>query len=76
MLEVQGRAVKELDRLRRMHKGEVVAVITHAEWIRSAVMHCLGVSLDLFLRVQIETTSVSTVELGEWGPTVLGLNSL
>ncbi len=61
MLEVQVRAVKELDELRRLHDGETVAVVSHAEWIRSVIMHCRGISLDLFWTVEIETASVNPV---------------
>ena len=74
MSDVQARSVGELERLGRLHEGAVVAVVSHAEWIRSAVMYALGMNLDLFWRVQIGTASVSTVELGEQGPTVWGLN--
>ncbi len=76
MQEVQVRAVNELERLRRLHEGETVAVVSHAEWIRSAVLHYLGAPLDLFARIEIAPASVTTVDLSEWQPVVRGLNAL
>jgi len=76
MLEVQVRAVTELARLRLRHEGAAVAVVSHAEWIRSAVMHALGMSLDLFGRLEIGPASVSTLDLAEWGPVLRGWNSV
>ena len=61
MLEVQVRAVTELSALRRLHEGDTVAVVSHAEWIRSVVMHQAGTNLDLFWQVEIETASVTPV---------------
>ena len=61
MLDVQVRAVKELDALRGLHNGETVAVVSHAEWIRSVLMHKAAMSLDLFWQVEIETASVTPV---------------
>jgi len=76
MLEVQVRAMNELERLRRLHEGETVAVVSHAEWIRSVVLHFLGAPLDLFARIDISTASVSTIDLSEWAPVVRGLNAV
>jgi len=76
MLEVQSRAVMELDRLRERYDGSTVAVVSHGDVIRCAVVHYLGMAIDLFQRIEISPASVTTVDLAEWGPCVRGLNAL
>lgn len=74
MPEVQTRAVRTLERIRRDHPGRVVAVVSHGDVIRSAVAYVLGVPLDLFQRIEIRPASVSTVRISDEGPLVLGVN--
>ena len=76
MLEAQVRAVTELERLRQQHAGTTVAVVSHAEWIRSALLHYLGMSLDHFGRLEISTASITTVDLAQWGAVVRGVNAV
>jgi len=51
-----------------------VAVFSHADTIKAAVAHPLGVHLDLFQRIIISPASVTVIQLGEDGPAVLGIN--
>ncbi|MFP4165036.1 MAG: histidine phosphatase family protein [Chitinispirillaceae bacterium] len=65
MIQVQTRMVAKLERLCVKHPGEVVAVVSHHDPIKSVVAHYLGVSLDMFLRFRISTGSISVVSVSE-----------
>jgi probable phosphoglycerate mutase len=56
------------------HRGETVAVFSHADVIRAAIMHCTGMPLDLFQRIEISPASVSVLEFGDNRPCVTLLN--
>jgi len=74
MLEVQVRAVLALEELRRRHTDQVVAVVSHADVIKALIAHYLGVSLDLFQRVEISPGSLSVLAVYDWGARVVRLN--
>ena len=74
MAEVQGRVVREMERLSGEHPDECVALFSHGDVIRAAVAYFLGAPLDLFQRIEISLASVSVVRIGEFGPSVLGVN--
>jgi len=74
MLETQGRIVGLMTRLREAHPNETVALVSHADVIKSAVAYFLGVPIDLFLRIEISCASVSVVAVADYGPWVLGVN--
>ncbi|HWG83909.1 MAG TPA: histidine phosphatase family protein [Deinococcales bacterium] len=74
MLEVLSRAAGALDDVRSRHPGSAVAVVTHGDVIRALLLHYLGAPLDLLLRLEVSTGSVSTVELSDHGPRVLAVN--
>jgi broad specificity phosphatase PhoE len=74
MLDVQARAVHGLLRLAREHPDDRVAVITHADVIRSLLAHALAMPLDAMLRLEVAPASLSEVELhGTW-PRVTCIN--
>lgn len=73
MLEVQARALRKLDELRRRH--EFVVVITHGDVIRAVMAHFLGTHLDLFFRIEIDPASLSLLEFGEGFAAVRLLNA-
>jgi probable phosphomutase (TIGR03848 family) len=74
MSDVQARVVGELDNACASHRGGIVAVVSHADVLRAALLHYLGMSLDLFWRLDIAPASVSVVSLGDDGPRVLRMN--
>jgi probable phosphoglycerate mutase len=74
MIEVQGRMVRETVRLAERHNGETVALVSHGDPLRVLLAYCLGIPLDLLLRFEVGTASVSVVEMAEWGPRVMHLN--
>lgn len=73
-LEVQTRVHQGLEKIRRAHRGETVAVFSHADVIRTALVHTLGMSLDHLLRIEVSPGSVSTIQIQDWGPHLLGTN--
>lgn len=74
MVQAQARVVAGLESLRREHPRQALVVVSHGDMIRAALAHCLGMPLDLMLRLEVEMGSVSTVEIGEEAVRVLGIN--
>ena len=75
-LEVQTRMCDELERLRQTHAdGSTVAVFSHQDTIKAAVAHYLGMSADMFERFEIGPASLTVLQLAEWGPKLVTLNS-
>ena len=72
--EVQARITRALETLRTQHPSETVAIVTHADVIRSAVLHCAGAPLDFIHRFEIAPASITTLILGEGEPLVAALN--
>jgi probable phosphoglycerate mutase len=72
---VRMRITRALADLHRAHPGQSVAVVTHAEVIRTAVLHYLGTSLDLFHQVEIAPASVTTVALRGERAQVVAVNA-
>jgi probable phosphomutase (TIGR03848 family) len=74
MLEAQARMVAEILRLREAHPAAKIAIVSHADPIRAALVYFLGMPLDLYQRIEILPASFSVVALEEYGPVVLGMN--
>ncbi len=74
MLESQARIVGEIERIREQHPNGMIAVFSHGDVIRAAVLHYLGMPIDLFQRIEIHPASVTTMDLDENGPRILKLN--
>jgi probable phosphoglycerate mutase len=74
MIEAQVRMVRGLSRIALAHPGGAAAVFSHADAIKSALMHILGMPLDLHLRLDIPPASISVVETGPDLARVLGIN--
>jgi len=73
MRELQSRVLAGLSRLAKAHPGQCIAVVTHAEPARAAVLHYRGMSLGEFARVEIDPGSCTTLEFdGEQGSIVTG----
>jgi broad specificity phosphatase PhoE len=75
MLEAQARMARELETLRRIHPEDTLAIFSHADMIKAALLLYLGSPLDHHLRLDISPASVSVLELAEWGPRVVSINS-
>lgn len=74
MLEIQNRVVTSLERLRHDHPQERIAVVSHGDPIRTALVYYLGVPLDLMHGIHIDTASVSIVCVDDAGVAVRCLN--
>jgi probable phosphoglycerate mutase len=74
MKEVQTRVVSHLEGTARKHLDRGVAVISHADVIKAALLSCLGMSLDHYDRIEIAPASISTLVVGNWGAKLLRLN--
>ncbi len=72
--QAQARMVAELDAIREAHIGQTVAVVSHADPIKMAVAHYIGLPLDLFHRLTIAPASVTAMTFTRLGPRLLGLN--
>jgi probable phosphoglycerate mutase len=66
--------VAQLECLRKQHAGDTIAIVSHADPLRSVVAHYLGIPLDFMLRFEINPASVTVIANGEWGVRVLCLN--
>lgn len=74
MVQMQARVVTALAGIVARHPSETVIAFSHADVIRVAVAHAMGVHLDLFQRIMVGTCSVSTVSYHQTGAAVLGVN--
>jgi probable phosphomutase (TIGR03848 family) len=74
-LEMQGRMLGTIDRLRAAHEGGVVICVSHADTIKAAVAHAMGTHLDLFQRIVISPCSITAIAYSPGGPVVLTVNS-
>lgn len=74
MFEMQARCVREINRLVGCHPEETIAVVGHADLIKAAVAHYLGVHFDLFQRLVISTASITTISFSSMGPRILAVN--
>lgn len=74
--EVQSRAVAGIEALRNQHSNAVVALFAHGDVIRTTLAHYLGIPLDLFQRISIQTASVSVLLFHDGTPSILGMNYL
>ncbi len=75
-VEMQGRMVATVGRIRAVHPGQTVVAVSHADPIKAAVGHAMGAHLDMFQRFAVSPCSVSAVSYGDGGPMVLAINSV
>jgi probable phosphoglycerate mutase len=71
--DVQQRIVSTLERLRRAHAGSTLAVVTHGDVVRYAVLHYARAPLDLYGRFEISPASVTGLRLAS-DPCLLYVN--
>jgi probable phosphoglycerate mutase len=61
LLELQGRGVEAVEAIRARHPRGVVVAFSHADMIKALLAHYLGMHLDLFQRIHVDTASVSAI---------------
>jgi len=76
MRGVQVRVVNALEELVLEHPRDLVAVVFHADLIKMALAHYLGMHLDNFQRIVVSPASISTIMLGHSRPFIAGMNDV
>jgi probable phosphoglycerate mutase len=74
MAQVQQRIVNHLMTQRAQWSDGRIVLVSHADVIKAALLHILGLPLGAYQRIQIDPASISTVVLGNWGSKVLAMN--
>jgi len=74
--EAQMRVVNVLERVVQKHSkpGDIVALVFHADPIKLAVSHFLGLPLDHFQRLGCDTGSLTVLHINETGANLVKLN--
>jgi probable phosphomutase (TIGR03848 family) len=75
-VEAQARMVGTIERVVERHRGETIVLVSHADPIKMALAHALGVHLDLFQRIAVDPASVTVIVYRPGGPTVVTVNSI
>ncbi len=74
MIETQARVVTGMERLRIDYPGRSIAIFSHGDPIKVALMHYLGMPTDFIHRLEVGPASVSVVRVEDWGAMVLKMN--
>lgn len=74
MRAVQGRIVAALFDLCAAHPDETVAIVSHGDVIRAALLFALGMPLDFYARIEVAPASISTIRLDDGVLRVHALN--
>ena len=73
--ECQARIVTALDSISKKYKPQdVIACVFHADPIKLAVAHYIGLPLDHFQRLSCDTGSLTALYVGEAGANLIKLN--
>ncbi len=72
--ELQARITSTLDRIVAAQPAGIVAVVSHADVLKVAIAHYLGLHLDLFQRITLEPASITVIDLHRHGPRLVRLN--
>ncbi len=72
----QTRAVDAIEDLARQHPDGMIALVFHADLIKLALAHYLGMHLDAFQRIVISPASISTLQLGHSRPFIVAMNDM
>jgi probable phosphoglycerate mutase len=74
MSGVMDRVTGFMEGLRARHPTGAVVLVSHADVIKSAVCHVLGLPADRCFRFEISPASITAVAWGDWGSKLLSLN--
>jgi broad specificity phosphatase PhoE len=65
MVEIQARVLTGMLEVRTRHAGECIAIVSHADVVKLAIVHFAGMPIDLMHRLTIDPGSVSSVTMGD-----------
>jgi probable phosphoglycerate mutase len=71
---VQARAVNALEEIAKRHPKHLVAIFSHGDVVKLLLAHYLGMPLDMFQRIGVNTGSISSVRLTGGLPMVTKMN--
>jgi broad specificity phosphatase PhoE len=74
MHALQQRVVEHVEQLGRDRSDGAVAIVSHAEPIRAALLHYAGVPLDNFLSIELDPASISTLTVDGAGIRIAQIN--
>ena len=74
-MQVQSRCVAWMERTRESAHDKTVVAVSHGDPIKSAVMHYIGLHIDMYDRFEIGNASVTTIVLESGKPKILTLNN-
>ena len=74
MRAVQMRMVNAIEAKRQQYPAAMIALVGHADLIKMALAHYLGMHLDVFQRIVISPASISVLQLGHSRPFVVSMN--
>ena len=74
LLEVQARAVDEVNRIARDHPKGLVVVVSHADPIRLVIAQVAGADVDHLHRLVVDTCSITAITLDDAVPRLLKVN--
>jgi broad specificity phosphatase PhoE len=74
MRDVQRRVVEAVMEMRAEHLDDHIAVVSHGDVIRAALVFALGMPLDFYARIEVATGSLSTVRIDASGIRVIAIN--
>lgn len=72
--QTQSRAVWTIDHIVQAHPNQLIALFSHGDVIRTTLAHYMGIPLDLFQRIIINTASISALAFHNGKPAVLFTN--
>ena len=71
---VQYRAVEAVEKLVHRHSNECIVLVSHADVIKMILAHYLGLALDLYQRLIIQTASISEVVIASDYVSIVNIN--
>jgi broad specificity phosphatase PhoE len=72
--DVRTRTLEHLGRLQRAFPERPIILVTHAEIIRTVLLHWLGAPIDSYQRLVISPASLTRVRLGEHAVSIESIN--
>lgn len=76
MIDVQGRVLAALEQMARAAQNATVAVVTHADIIKAAVMYHLALRVDDWWRIDVSPASITRLVVDDNGARLVVLNEL